>query len=257
MISPKYLAEDKMAVATHAKRHVCRRKFLTSEITDECYFKKLSFMECSRSCCFTAKLCSSRRRKTTKTFVHSCSSTSSSKNNSRDDSTSLTSDFEGSSVTSPLPQMVLCTDCSNGWKRIQRASRHFQLQKIILTWSQQLLCTPSSSLLRLFSLLSLLVLLQSTQFTVCSAQKLIYKSHSSSVNTNPATSNVVIPHIKYGQGLNKWSFLSVDRDNRKCFLFSKFHVHWKINSYANSSQVYMLFLLTQTDFTVTSCVQIQ
>ncbi|CAL8073668.1 unnamed protein product [Orchesella dallaii] len=43
-----------------------------------------------------------------------------------------------------------------------------------------------------------------TQFNSCSAQKLFGKSQPTSI---------VIPHIKYGQGLNRWSFLSVDRDN--------------------------------------------
>lgn len=68
--------------------------------------------------------------------------------------------------------------------------------------------------LLILSLLTLIVLLND-QLTLCSAQKLIFgKSH------NPLqTQNIVIPHIKYGQGLNRWSFLSVDRDNRKFILF--------------------------------------
>jgi len=47
------------------------------------------------------------------------------------------------------------------------------------------------------------------QVNICSAQKLFGKSQPTSI---------VIPHIKYGQGLNRWSFLSVDRDNRKSIL---------------------------------------
>lgn len=64
----------------------------------------------------------------------------------------------------------------------------------------------------LTSILILLVIdINFTLLNLCSAQKLIYKSHI-------PTTNIVIPHIKYGQGLNRWSFLSVDRNNRKKFL---------------------------------------
>lgn len=60
-------------------------------------------------------------------------------------------------------------------------------------------------------ILTSLALLNTSQ--LCSAQKYTFgKSHNPLLQQ---AQNIVIPHIKYGQGLNRWSFLSVDRDNRK------------------------------------------
>ncbi len=84
--------------------------------------------------------------------------------------------------------------------------------------------------LLILSLLTLIGLLNTNH--LCSAQKLIFgNSH------NPLqTQNVVIPHIKYGQGLNRWSFLSVDRDNRKLNCFSRINSFTFLN--LNSMAIY-------------------